>query len=781
MKTIIACILVQALTFPAVATDGWVLPPRNIANPDNSKAWFAPIRDGAAAFEVVKLGGAEGEVTFTEGSIRIVKTNDKGRIRVTPLHPVSLMPDMRRFRVSVEVESSSANPRAAKGYVRIGHRNANGEIGYNYAADGRALSGKSKLDQIIVTPKDRPQLKAAHFNREKGDASAVHVAIVVEGGASVSEWRDWRVDTVQEIERTNTRVRKGLDGRDFSCDMTDAAAFDVRLASDTDHTAKVIREDGFAKLTVDGKLVPPILYKGSDVVSQGLRFCGRRMHDAGFPLLVASVRFGSTTHWEGPWTTNGFDAVKAVDMVRHAMRTAPDALYVITVRLDAPVGWCDTRTNEIWRTKNGEVVYGNYVHLFDTPPNSRQAAWPWASCHSHVWRDETKKVLSAFIGELKRTGLSKRIVGYHVAGYHDAQFATGVPDWSEPARRAFVASGEKDYCRFLKRAPMELQDDFARHIRACVGKPIVVFRWCMGAFGSGFCSSHDIREFADSKDIDIIVPQAWYSYRSPGYAAPVKMPFSSLHLNGKLLMHEHDFRTYAVWPSDDTVVRDAGLSRATDIDEWCNIDHKMAGQMIARRTGFWYYDMDGGWFDTPEIAADIAAVIKAARPIYREKPTAWHPTAAFVIDEEDVLGLQRADRNCETANADINLYVENIAASGVPFDVYMKGDLDRHPEIAARYPYTILYNRYTPFKTSTDINAEAKAAGAYVPLPPNVMQVDMNGDFISIHCLVPGCYGFLLPRPCEVVNMKSGREETVHGNILPLDLVAGQTSWFRIK
>ena len=115
-------------------------------------------------------------------------------------------------------------------------------------------------------------------------------------------------------------------------------------------------------------------------------------------------------------TTNGFDAAKAVDEVRRAMRTAPDALYVVTVRLDAPVGWCDTRTNEIWRAKNGDAVFGDSGHVVGTAGAAGGKAWPWASYHSRVWREEVKRVLSGFVGELRRTGMSKRIVGVHIAG-----------------------------------------------------------------------------------------------------------------------------------------------------------------------------------------------------------------------------------------------------------------------------------------------------------------------------------------------------------------------------
>ena len=776
-------VLFLALLSPllAVATEGWTLPPRRHLLPDDGKAWFAPVDKGAAAFEVKKADGAQGEVSFAGGTIRVVKTNDKGYIRIVPRQAVEPVPKMQRFRVSAEVESSSVNPREAQCYVRIGKRNGKGDVFYSMAGDGKAHGGWQKLNQLISTPPGRPQLKVAHFIRAKGETNDMHVAIYVKGGPSVSEWRNLRVDTMQEVELTNFKARKGHYSRDFAADMVDSSVLDAKLAADFDHTAKVVKKNGYACLEVDGKVVPPIFYKCNDSSGTRLHFNGKRMHKTGFPLLVASVRFGSTALRESSWSTNGFNAAMAVETVRRSMLTAPDALYVITMRLDAPAYWCDSRTNEIWRTEKGEIVYGNAVHAGRKFRKGDPPSWPWVSYHSKVWRDEVKKVLTAFFDELKRSGLSKRIVGYHIGGYHDAQFATACPDWSGPARKAFAASGLKDYTAFLKRAPMDIQDDFGGHIRKCAGKQVVLFRWCMSAFGSGFCSSHDIREFADSKQLDIIVPQVGYANRSPGYALGVKAPFSSFHLNGKLLVHEHDLRTYAVWSGKDTPVRDAGLSMAADIDEWRSINRKTTGQMIARRTGFWYFDMESGWYDRDEIAADISAAIKDSAFSYLETPNPWRPTAVFAIDEKDLLGLQQSRGACIQPKADINKYIEEIAASGVPFDVFMKGDLDRHPDVAAAYRYRLDYNRDTPQRKAAQINAEAKAAGAYVPLPPNVVQVDMNGDFISVHCLVSGKYGFRLPRKCKVVNIKSAMEEPAEGGVLPLDLKAGQTSWFRLK
>jgi hypothetical protein len=69
-----------------------------------------------------------------------------------------------------------------------------------------------------------------------------------------------------------------------------------------------------------------------------------------------------------------------------------------------------------------------------------------------------------------------------------------------------------------------------------------------------------------------------------------------------------------------------------------------------------------------------------------------------------------------------------------------------------------------------------------VPFDRSGVQVDMNGNFISLHCIVPGDYVFRLPFPAKVVNLKTGREARTErgGTMLPLNLVAGETRWYAL-
>jgi hypothetical protein len=122
-----------------------------------------------------------------------------------------------------------------------------------------------------------------------------------------------------------------------------------------------------------------------------------------------------------------------------------------------------------------------------------------------------------------------------------------------------------------------------------------------------------------------------------------------------------------------------------------------------------------------------------------------------------------------------------LAASGVPFDVYLAEDFDSDPALAASYRHIVRRisdsDRYI---MPAGFNADARAAGAYVPVEPNALEVDMNGDFISVHALSTGVFDFKLPYRCKVVNLKTALPAEVQGDKLKLRLVAGETCWFRL-
>ena len=583
--------------------------------------------------------------------------------------------------------------------------------------------------------------------------------------------------------------QKGL-AMDFRKDMAAPEAYRAQLSNDVEHVARVVRRGGISWLTVDGKAVPPVLFKGHSAGGAGNPFSGRIMSEAGVPILVANVGLRDSPWFpSSPWTRDGFDAKAVVDRALRHMLTSTNALWMLTLRVDPPMDYVSWHTNEAWRVADGGIVYGNGVHAQRTQsdlvprdlklPPAKQT-WPWVSMYSRVWRDELKRNLSAFIAELRASGFAKRIVGIHLGGFHDAQFATAYPDHSPAAKAAFAASGETDYNRFLKFGPQRLCDELAAHVKSCFGKDIVVLRWCMGAFGGSYCSSHDIGEFLKSEHVDGLVPQASYELREPGRPFGSILPHSSFHAHGKLLVHEFDLYPWIIRDPGRPKWFDRMVSRGKNPDEWRTIHRKLAGAMIARRTGWWYFDMGGGWYSPPEISSDIRAAMADVRRLFRPRETEWHPDAALLIDAENLLALQDP-ADCKAPKTRIQKIVEEIARSGVPFDSYLLEDFERDPSLAGRYKAVFRYDRDTPVLSTTEIRRRVGEAGGYMPVPAATVEVDMNGDFLSVHAIWDCKTDFVLPFDCRVVNLKSGREEKVVGGKLPLEMKRGETCWFGLS
>ena len=227
---------------------------------------------------------------------------------------------------------------------------------------------------------------------------------------------------------------------DFSADMADAAAFEAMCRADVDHTAKVERRNGIATLLVDGKPEAPILFKGHSAGGKANVFSGKVMSESGVRLLVANVGFrGSPWFPKSPWSKDGFDPESAVRTIRKAMLTATNALWLVTLRVDPPIDYVYWHPEEAWRSRDGGYLFGNGVHvkgaraaLDPVNTNSPPAKWEWCwtSMCSRRWREEVKANIAAVVAGLKETGMSKRIVGVHFGGFHDAQFATAQGDFS---------------------------------------------------------------------------------------------------------------------------------------------------------------------------------------------------------------------------------------------------------------------------------------------------------------------------------------------------------------
>jgi len=809
--------------------------------------WRAPFRQGKSAFNVDWRDGAKGRVAFEDGAIRVEKANDIGMVVVSTKFKSS--PGQLLQSYAACYSEAPVDPFYGKAFIRMW--SGREDLKWHRKHFGRSATESPLYEDIINTYPGQFTRKLCRA--QAGDSGEVTAAIVVKGPPSVTVWREWGVEDAVAADAKWKKDARKLAPPDRSATMIDEAAFDAALAKDTEHYAEMVKTADGGVLNVDGRKMPSIFYKPIPF-GMGVPFTGEGgiFEKSGIDIQVVNIRFGVGHGRIGFWTKDGFDCAAAVKRVKDFMRSAPNSLFLVTIRCDAYPEYADEHPGEAWITEDGSPVWGGCSSgrkMTGTPlPNT----WPWISNHSLVWRNDVKRLMTQFVGELKRTGLAKRIIGAHLAGYHDGQFAVPVADFSPAAARAFldwqkaqygevkwskVPAFPKDteflnpnteqahiaYQRFLKNGPMLMQDDLAAHLKKEFGKPIVVGRWCMNPFGGSIMATIDFGTFTKSRSVDFLVAQPRYQRRAPGLECAVRVPLASFRLHGKMFLNEFDLRTWH-GRGGENEARTTYLSRAEDLPMWKTVHRRLAGQMFANRMGWWYFDMCDNWFDDPGIQADIALVRKTASKLMAKDDSSPEPVStAVVVDEDGLLLCNRAGikgfSRREHENTPEQLML--LGAAGVPYDVLLANDLLENPSRASRYKAFLMVGFYEMDEvrrqfaeqqrkrgaklfffsdagicggadaiapdelqkvrgsfTPRAFNDFARSAGAYVPSPAG-LQVDMNGGFMSIHCLKTGRYDFELPFKADVTNLKTGnRFKSI--SVLSLDVTGGETRWYSL-
>jgi hypothetical protein len=813
----------------AARTAGWdnINPDRKDLPPQKI-LWTADL----AQAKLELRDGAEGSMRTVDAdgckALEIVKANGKGTM-VVKLPPFAVA-KKARLRASVRCSSCDGDPEMGDGCVRLYGKKE--DLTSFQMPDERRVGGPY-LDKMVNSPPGGSIRKLAYRVADDKTGTNITAAIVVSGPPCTSRWSALVVEDNAAARKAWNAHKTALEPVDVTAGMISAETFAAQLAADTDHTAKIAKIGDYTRLLIDGKEAAPVIFKGQTSKGDVITYAGGIHDKKGVHLQMVTVRFGRTEKNPlGIWTKDGFDAKAGAELVRTAMRLAPGSRFLLGLRLDAYPEWVDMHPGEEWLLEDGRKVYGHHVHAsFKILPEKPKDKWYWPSYHSVAWREEVKARIAELVEELRRQGLLKRIVGVHLAGYHDAQFATRQPDFSKCAVVAFVewqkqhlgevkwttapkfgpeeqldpvtSAHQVAYLRFIKQGPFHVQEDIARHIRRLFGKDIVVGRYCMGWGAVAFNSALDLDPFLLSDSIDFLVAQPSYTHRLPGVAIGSRIPTRSFHDNGKLFVNEFDLRTYAGVHGGETEMMVLRCSQAQDFPMWQSIHHKVAGQMMSQRMGWWYLDMSGTWFSPPEIAQDIADV-NALVPVAEREDT-WHPSVAVATDEAGMLLRNSIAHYYGKGEGALQDQVRAFAASGVPHDSCMVDDFLRHPERAERYKAIVFVGmrhrdagREALLKrladkgvkcaflthensiTPTDFLRFVRDAGGYVPAEYG-LEVDMNGSFISVHALRGGKFNFRLPRRCSVHNMKTGACEVKDAEILPLGLVAGETCWFRLS
>jgi len=876
--------------------------------------WKAAL-SAADAFTLVKRNGAEGEIAFKDGELTVRKTNDKGFLLVKAAPFAAPKDVVLRFTVDVHVDS--AIPERSHGYLRASA--GNDTIAYD--PEGRKADsdgGWNVMMGLTEQPAGVYYRKYYHFKNQQG---TVHPTVVIAGDESVSTWKNWTAEDLveskkawaEEVRKTHARRPKPEDAVISEEELNRFVSADP-----VDHTAKTVTENGQVYLMIDGKKTLPVAYHGvyhhSDFSEATT---GQLITRGGVPITIPWIQ-DANANWTGDviWTSHGYDAKKAVKKFRESMRGDTNALYMVCFGCNTyPDFIRKEHPDEAWIGADGKPVFGcaaTCTSGYDGMVKNN-SWWPWPSMASPAWRGAVKDNLRAFVREMKSQGLAKKLIGIHFLGYNDGQFGMAFPDYSSCAKTEYAKyvvenpGTSTNYWHFCRQLGTIAQEDFAHAFKEAMGKDVIAIRWDDAPFVVDFSHGKMCR---DPKGIDIAVSQPTYIDRWPGLLDAPYVPFSSMALHGKMHWYEFDLRTYWMQAGGSL----AGATRvgySPDIGHWRSTYRKLAGEMIAQRSGFWFYDMGRGWFAAPEIAADINGSLEIFAALNEKTPSPWRSDVALVVDEEGFFGWEggpRFDFPDHTYHF-VEKQLRYLAGSGVPYEYYLAEDVIANPALldGAKTVVSLLWRKFDEprlravkhlsssgrtlvFLTETGVlggakeatgfnvgyfdkdartfevktedgfpdpiigsyeleyqrsgrilddpekpiripcgrrcwveeesgvkvwgrftdsgkaaiaeradggcrriylavpggltpemfNRFARESGAYVPVGKPWLQVNMNGDFVSVHALRGGQWDFKLPFPAKVTNLKSGRKEWISGDLLKLNMTAGETCWFSL-
>ena len=697
----------------AAITPGWdgICESRKFREPAKSY-WSSVIGDGA--FDVAWYDGATGNVWVADDKLVIEKKNGRGYGVVSARDGFS-QPKGKKLRSFVDAEVLGADGDYSLALPRILDARRRLHSCWMLDAVGIFMGGGQKMAYLVNTPPGVAERRFSHHIVSDGGENLVP-SIVIAGSPAMMKVVRWGVEDYDRAADAWVKERGRFHPkRDHKGDLEDSQVFVEGIAADVEHTAKVKRgEDGKVRLMVDGREELPFIYKNPHSWNRNWGdYNGRAMSRNGVRLQTVNV--GGDHHWKGAeWNRE-----QALKDVRDQMRCSPDALYVMSFGATTPREYAEANPSEVTRHPDGTPIWGQWSKSTCYAYNAKKKempedSWPWISMSSTKYLKDMKDILAGLVADLRREGLSKRIIGIHFCGWHDGQFAQYRPDFSECARRGFIRhlrsrgmkvgddfklpvpglemwySGERaeiehEFAVYQHLAPFRVQEELARTAKIAFGKDIVTMHWSMGVWGGQMNCSHYIEEMCRSDAMDAMVSQPSYVRRLPGSSVGVITPTDSFALHGKLYVDELDLRAYGLIAGYLKEPSIYGLGHASDFPTWQTINRRMVGRMYARGQGLWYYDISGGFYDPPEIAADIGEVAKEGRKLMNAPSPAkpcWKPSAALVVDEKGMLWRNSiGNAGCSDVKRLVDTQVELLSASGVPYSTWTAADAMEHPEM----------------------------------------------------------------------------------------------------
>lgn len=493
--------------------------------------------------------------------------------------------------------------------------------------------------------------------------------------------------------------------------------------------SRVVRHGAMFLFEVNGQPLPPyayLSYQPAKADYAGFRSAGVRLFFAAVYAgdrginQVSGIRPFRPGFWKGPGAFD-FSAVEE-DFRRIVGDAAPGEVYLIPrLVLELPGWWEDMHPEALCRDAQGTPLHASFSSpaWLGACTEAMEAFQAWlgtSGWHRYVigWHlagGNTEEFIRPLLHPMHYLDGSAparehfarwlRQQYRHIAALNEAWQET-YRDFDEaalptPAQRRYALHGELrdmrlecraiDYYRFHSEAMAEAIIALCREAKRITGG-----RQVMGAFygytvnvpnpdnGHGAAS-----RILQSDAVDFLAsPFTYMDNRAQGVDWPPQGAVDSAHLHGKPWFLEADVRTHLSRPLGECMAFANPIANDHyDRPVWWGPDTEAGalGQMgkafarvLAGGTAVWWFDMWGGWYDTPA----LMAFQQQAEALYREAclGAAAKPAAqiAVFLDEALYADLQPDGVAAHTV---VYRFLRQLGWIGAPYHLFLMEDLPR--------------------------------------------------------------------------------------------------------
>ncbi|MBQ9545601.1 MAG: beta-galactosidase [Clostridia bacterium] len=482
--------------------------------------------------------------------------------------------------------------------------------------------------------------------------------------------------------------------------------------------ARLVKENGTVKISVNGETLDPIGYmtykpdekrfRSFEELKNRIVFFSANATDRGINELAGARAFAPNF-----FKAKGVYDFKEVDAVLEAIAPGGKGAYIIPrVYLSAPLWWARENPGELSRTFSGESPGECYA--------------------SQKWREDMLGALKALIDHIESSVWKESVIGYQVAagsteewGPRSRRLTGDYIDYSAPQKKAFEdwlktkygeikklnaawgssyssfdeinvpAPAKMRFCLngalralpaeqdavdcalFLSELSAETIERFCRGIKELTGGRVLTgsfygyLLWATSA-SSGFFA---LTRLLESPYVDFVCTTGFHC------------PAESVRLHGKLFFTEADIRTFLSKPPAESVPEIAPDNSYYTGGLWVGPDKKKSvgdmlrrsAESLTRRTGLWWFDMWGGWFDDGE----LMDIIKLHSRLFSvQTPGPIRAETALIVDEEGIAQFGDQPGFIKYALRGINT---ELYRSGVPYEVYTAEDIKNEDFDAGRF------------------------------------------------------------------------------------------------